>query len=239
MMSALDASLRRLGTDYVDLYWLHLWDRRTGAEEVMATFDLLVRSGKVRAVGLSNVPAWWAAQAQTLARLRGWEPVTALQLEYSLVERTAEWEHLPAASALGMALVPWSPLANGFLAGKYERDAAPGSGRLAPDRDWPMPMDLTERHWTILRELRHVADAVGRTPAQLALAWVIGRPGVRGTLLGATSVTQLDANIEALAVDLAPDHLAALEAASRPEPTTTPHSLFAKIPATVSRRPGA
>jgi aryl-alcohol dehydrogenase-like predicted oxidoreductase len=106
VLAALDASLQRLQTDYIDLYWLHLWDQVTGVEEVMSTFDTLVRSGKVRAVGLSNVPAWWATKAQMLTRHRGWEPVAALQLEYSLAERSLEWEHLPAAHDLGMAIVP-------------------------------------------------------------------------------------------------------------------------------------
>jgi aryl-alcohol dehydrogenase-like predicted oxidoreductase len=232
--AALEASLRRLDTDYVDLYWLHLWDGLTDPEEVVATFDALVRSGKVRAVGLSNVPAWWAAKAQTLARLRGWEPVAALQLEYSLVERTIEWEHLPAARNLGMAVVPWSPLANGFLTGKYDRDAGgtAGLGRLAPDRRWPVPVRHADRHWRILDALRTVATDAGGTPAQVALRWVAGRPGVVGTLVGATTVEQLDANLDALDIELSAAHLATLDGVSHPAPLMTPHSLFARFPST-------
>jgi aryl-alcohol dehydrogenase-like predicted oxidoreductase len=232
VLAALEASLRRLNTDYIDLYWLHMWDRLTDADEVMATFDALVRSGKVRAVGLSNVPAWWAAKAQTMARLRGWEPVAALQLEYSLTERTIEWEHLPAALNLGMAIVPWSPLANGFLTGKYDRDPSTtaGVGRLASDRRWPMTVTLTEQHWRILDALRAVATDLERTPAQVALNWVIGRPGVLGTLIGATTVEQLDANIDALQVELSDGHLATLDGESHPAPVMTPHSLFARFP---------
>jgi aryl-alcohol dehydrogenase-like predicted oxidoreductase len=231
ILAALDASLRRLRTDYVDLYWLHLWDRVTGVEEVMATFDALVRSGKVRAVGLSNVPAWWATKAQMLARHRGWEPVAALQLEYSLVERSLEWELRPAARDLGMAIVPWSPLANGFLTGKYGRQPADGAGRLSPGTRWPMPVTPTEQHWRVLDVLRTVAADVGRTPAQVALNWVARRPAVVGTLVGATTVEQLDANLDALTVELSDRQHALLDEVSRPEPAPTPHSLFARLPA--------
>jgi aryl-alcohol dehydrogenase-like predicted oxidoreductase len=231
ILAALEASLRRLRTDYVDLYWLHLWDQVTGVEEVMATFDALVRSGKVRAVGLSNVPAWWATKAQMLARHRGWEPVAALQLEYSLVERSLEWEHLPAAQDQGMSIVPWSPLANGFLTGKYDRQPSDGAGRLAPNSRWPMPMTLSEQHWQILDVLRTIAAELGRTPAQVALNWIISRPAVLGTLIGATTVEQLDANLDALGIELSAHQQAMLDQASRPQPVMTPHSLFARFPA--------
>jgi aryl-alcohol dehydrogenase-like predicted oxidoreductase len=232
ILAAVEASLRRLGTDYLDLYWLHLWDRVTDVDEVMSTFDALVRAGKVRAVGLSNVPAWWAAKAQTLARCRGWEPVAALQLEYSLIERTAEWEHLPAARNLGMTIVPWSPLANGFLTGKYRRQPAgtAGAGRLAPDRRWPMSVPRTDRHWRILEAVTAIAAEVDRTPAQVALNWVARRPGVLGTLIGATTVAQLDANLDALDLDLSAEQRARLDGASHPDPVMTPHSLFARLP---------
>jgi aryl-alcohol dehydrogenase-like predicted oxidoreductase len=232
ILAAIEASLRRLKTDYIDLYWLHMWDQVTDVDEVMATFDSLVRSGKIRAVGLSNVPAWWATKAQTLAHHRGWEPVAALQLEYSLAERSIEWEHLPAALNLGMAVVPWSPLANGFLTGKYHRSPTPtaGAGRLAPDHQWPMVVTLTDRHWRILDALNAVAADVERTPAQVALNWVTTRPGVLGTLVGTTTVEQLDANLDALEINLSADHLTRLEAESDSTPAMTPHSLFARFP---------
>jgi aryl-alcohol dehydrogenase-like predicted oxidoreductase len=232
ILAAIEMSLRRLQTDYIDLYWLHMWDQLTDVDEVMSTFDSLVRSGKVRAVGLSNIPAWWAAKAQTLAHHRGWEPVAALQMEYSLIERSVEWEHLPAALNLGMAMVPWSPLANGFLAGKYQRSPAPGSGagRLAADRQWPMAVSLTDRHWRIMDALTAIAADVQATPAQVALNWVTTRPGVVGTLVGATTVVQLDANLDALQIELSADHLATLKAVSDEAPAMTPHSLFARFP---------
>ena len=229
ILNAIEASLRRLKTDYVDLYWLHMWDQISDVDEVMATFDALVRSGKTRAVGLSNIPAWWATKAQTLARHRGWEPVAALQLEYSLTERSIEWEHLPAALNLGMGVVPWSPLANGFLTGKYHRSLAPtGAGRLSPDRRWPMAVALTDRHWRILAAVNAVAADVARAPAQVALNWVTTRPGVLGTLVGATTVEQLDANLDALEIDLSADQLTALDVESHSAPVMTPHSLFAR-----------
>jgi len=231
LLTALEASLGRLQTDYVDLYWLHLWDQVTDAEEVMATFDALVRSGKVRAVGLSNVPAWWAMKAQLLARHRGGEPVAALQLEYSLIERSLEWEHLPVARDQGMAIVPWSPLANGFLTGKYDHhQLGEAPGRLSPGSPWPLPVTPTEQHRTILHTLRTVAAEAGRTPAQVALNWINNRPAVLGTLVGATTVEQLDANLDALTVELSARHRAMLDDVSRPPPVTTPHTLFARFP---------
>jgi aryl-alcohol dehydrogenase-like predicted oxidoreductase len=169
--------------------------------------------------------------------------VAALQLEYSLVERTLEWDHLPAALDLGMAIVPWSPLANGYLTGKYEptrsgptADGSDGAGRLAPGSQWPVAADTTDRQRRILAAVRTVASEVGRSPAQVALRWVAGRPGVAGTLLGATSVAQLDANLDALDVELSGAHLALLDEVSRPLPAQTPHTLYARFPPPALRR---
>lgn len=220
---ALEGSLRRLGTDYVDLYWVHAWDCRTPVEEVMATLDTMVRSGKVRHVGLSDTPAWYLARAQTLAEWRGWERLAALQLEYSLVERTIEREHVPAALELGMGICVWSPLASGFLTGKYRRGAGAtieGAGRLATVRGSGNPVfdKFTERNWRILEALEHAAKAVGRTPAEVAVRWVARRPGVASTIVGATRVEQLDANLRALELELPSDVERRLEEASRPDP---------------------
>jgi aryl-alcohol dehydrogenase-like predicted oxidoreductase len=207
LLRALEGSLRRLQTDYVDLYWLHAWDTLTPAEEVMATMDTVVRQGKVRHVGLSDVPGWYLARAQTIAQWRGFEPVCALQLEYSLVERTIEREHVPAAQHLGMGICPWSPLAGGFLSGKYTREGA-GEGRLAAMRGSGNPVfeKFTERNWRILDALRDVATALGRTPAQVALAWATRRPGVASTILGATTLAQLEDNLTALDLAIPPEH---------------------------------
>jgi aryl-alcohol dehydrogenase-like predicted oxidoreductase len=217
LLASLEASLRRLRTDYVDLYWMHSWDTMTPVEEVMSTFDALVRSGKVRAIGLSNVPAWYVAKAQLTARANGWEPIAALQLEYSLIARDLEREHVPAALDLGMAVVPWSPLASGFLAGKYERSASEGTtgeGRLEAFKAFSYAPDHPERHWNTLDVLRKIASEVGRTPAQVALNWVAQRPGVVSTLVGARTVEQLDDNLAALDFALSPEQRGALDEVS-------------------------
>jgi aryl-alcohol dehydrogenase-like predicted oxidoreductase len=230
VIRALEGSLRRLGTDRVDLYWLHAWDGSTPVEEVLRTLDDLVRAGKVLHVGLSNVPAWYAARFQTLAEGLGKERLAALQLEYSLVERSLEREHLPMALELGLALTPWSPLASGFLAGKYRREggAVIGAGRLEVVRGSGNPAfeKFTERNWAILEVLREVAAELERTPAEVALAWVIGRPGVTSTLVGATRPEQLEGSLAALALELPAAALARLEAASRLDPGQ-PYTFFA------------
>jgi aryl-alcohol dehydrogenase-like predicted oxidoreductase len=233
MLASLEASLRRLQTDYVDVYWMHMWDAVTPVEEVMATFDALVRAGKVRAAGLSNVPAWYAAKAQLTAASRGWEPVAALQLEYSLAERCIEREHLPAAADLGIGVIAWSPLANGLLAGKYARgqDAQPqGSGRLAAmEADGTIGRMrrtgnptftklFTDRTWHFVEVLAQVAKEAGRSPAQVALSWVTRRPGITSTLTGATRLDQLEENLRAMDFEIPPELADRLEEASRPEP---------------------
>ena len=219
ILRALEGSLRRLQTEFVDLYWLHAWDMLTPVEEVMTTVDSLVRAGKVRYFGLSDVPAWYLARAQTTAQLRGTEPVCALQLEYSLVERTIEREHIPAALELGMGVCPWSPLASGLLTGKYKpaKGGVKGTGRLATAGGARFSK-TTERNWTIVDEVSAIARELGRSPAQVALNWVTKRPGVASTIIGATTLAQLEDNLAALEFEI-PEKLAArLEAVSRPEP---------------------
>ncbi|WP_026932217.1 aldo/keto reductase [Glycomyces tenuis] len=228
LLRSLDASLRRLQTDHVDLYWMHFWDTLTPVEEVMSTLDALVRSGKVLAVGLSDVPAWYFAKAQMLADRHGWEPVAALQLEYSLVERHIEREHLPAAAEFGTELVPWSPLASGFLTGKYTRGegtAATGDGRLGAIADAPFMRRRTERDWAVLDTLTAVAGEIGGTPAQVAINWTANRPGVASPLIGARDVHQLEANLAALDLALTEEQAARLEEAGRPE-LYQPYILF-------------
>jgi aryl-alcohol dehydrogenase-like predicted oxidoreductase len=219
---ALEGSLRRLQTDYVDLYWLHAWDGLTPIEEVLSTLDDLVRAGKVRYIGLSDVPAWYFARAQTLAEQRGSERIAALQLEYSLVERNIEREHVPAALALGAGITPWSPLASGMLTGKYTAKGTrpEGQGRLEKTKDSPNPVFnkmLTERNWKIVDVLVGVAKEVGRSPAQVALNWITKRPGVTSTIIGATKVEQLDDNLKALDFDLTRELATRLDEASAPE----------------------
>lgn len=219
---ALEASLRRLQTDYVDLYWLHAWDGLTPVEEVMRALDDLVRAGKVRYIGLSDTPAWYLARAQTMAELRGYERICALQLEYSLVERNIEREHIPAALELGMGVCPWSPLASGFLTGKYRRtddEGGAGEGRLEVMKDSPAPVfqKFNERNWRLLDVLIDVAREIDRSPAQVAINWITRRQGVTSTLIGATKPTQLEDNLAALEFDI-PDELSQkLDEVSQPE----------------------
>lgn len=221
---ALEGSLRRLKTDYVDLYWLHAWDGNTPVEEVMSTLDCLVRAGRVRAIGVSNVPGWYVGRAQTLAEWRGWEPLCALQLEYSLVERNLEREHVPAALALGLGVCPWSPLASGLLTGKYHRagdgDAAEGEGRLRAIRGSANPSFqkiLSERNWRIAEAVVEVAKRIGRSAAQVAINWVARRPAVASTLIGATRPEQLEDNLRALEFELPAADATRLEEMSRPD----------------------
>ncbi len=212
LMQALDASLRRLGTDYVDLYWMHAYDGITPAEELAESLAQIVRAGKARYVGLSNVPAWFAARVVSVAEARGLPAPVALQEEYSLVARRIEHEGLPAAQALGLGIVPWSPLAGGFLTGKYRRDDRDG-GRLGGANPFG-DTKFTDANWDTLDVLRRVADEAGASPAQTALAWTLARPGVSSVLIGARTPEQLAGNVASLSVALTPEQTAALDAAS-------------------------
>jgi aryl-alcohol dehydrogenase-like predicted oxidoreductase len=212
LIAQLEDSLRRLQTDYVDLYWLHNWDRRAPIEETLRALDDLVAAGKVRYVGLSDLPAWVAAQAQTIAGFRGWAPVTAVQLEYSLLERTPEGELLPMAEALGMGVLPWSPLRSGQLSGKYAR----GNGTPVDSRRAGVIEEPTERDWDVIEAVARVASELGVASAEVALAWVRSRPAISSTLIGARTLEQLRSNLASLEVTLAPDQLAALEDPSTP-----------------------
>jgi aryl-alcohol dehydrogenase-like predicted oxidoreductase len=198
--------------DYVDIYWLHNWDRAAPIEETLRALDDLVTSGKVRYVGFSDVPAWVAAEAQTLAHFRGWSPIIAMQLEYSLLERTVEGELLPMARAHGMGVMPWSPLKSGRLSGKYSRN---GSGPVDTKRGAVMGGPEPEE-WVVIDALEAVAAEVGTSPAAVALAWVRGRPGVASTLVGVRTIDQLHANLGSLDVTLSDAQIATLDTASTP-----------------------
>ncbi len=202
MCAAVDASLRRLGTDYIDLYWLHAWDFTTPVDEVMRAFDDLVRAGKVHYIGVSDTPAWIVAQANTLAELRGWSRFIGLQIEYSLVERTPERELLPMAEALGLGLTPWSPLGQGVLTGKYAAGVPEGPARLTePLR---AARFLTERNRVIAAEVVDVARDLGRSPAQVALRWLLDRPQGCIPIVGARRPEQLADNLAAVEFTLEP-----------------------------------
>ena len=213
---ALDASLKRLGTDYVDLYWMHIWDGVTPVEEIVQTLGDLVRAGKIRHYAFSDMPAWVAIKAATIAAERGVPGPIAMQLEYSLVARGVEAEHFPAAREGGMGVMPWSPLAGGFLTGKYKRDDTSGSGRLSGVNPFG-DSKFTERNWAILDTLREVAAELGCDPAQAALAWAMSRPGVASTLVGARTVAQLNGNIAAADIRLTGEQQERLNDVSAPE----------------------
>src|SRR6202166_2021122 len=211
LMQQCEASLRRLQTDYIDIYWLHIWDRTAPIEETLRGLDDLVAAGKVRYIGFSDLPAWKVSEAQTIAHFRGWAPIIAVQLEYSLLERTAEGELFPMAQAMGMGIMPWSPLKHGLLSGKFRRDSA---GSVDTKRDaWGA---LSEKDHVVVDALCAVADEVGATPAAVALAWVRSRPGVESTLIGARRPDQLQANLAALDLILTDAQMAQLNEASKP-----------------------
>lgn len=220
---ALEGSLQRLQMDYIDLYWMHAWDGLTPVDEVMRVLDDLVRVGKVRYLGFSDVPAWVVARAQTVAELRGLERLCALQLEYSLIERNIEREHVPAAIELGLGITPWSPLGSGMLTGKHKRGTTTkvdGAGRLKVFENSTHPAFTklyTDKNWQIVDVLVSVAAELHRSPAQVALAWVTRRPGVASTIIGATSLQQLEDNLHALDVEIPAPLLAKLDEATRPE----------------------
>ena len=227
---AIEGSLRRLQTDYIDLYWMHAWDMVTPVEEVVASLDTLVQAGKIRHFGFSDVPAWYAARAYTLAEQQGREKIVALQLEYSLIERNIEREHVPAAQELGIGLCPWSPLGNGLLSGKYKKEtqSGPPDGRLEIQKSAGGALfeRFTERNWTIVDALLEVSKQIGRPPAEVALNWVATQPGVTSTILGMTKVSQLDSNLSSLDITIPAELRARLNKTSELDPTAHPYVFF-------------
>jgi len=208
-----EESLRRLHTDYIDLYWMHVWDQTTPIEETMRALDTLVEQGKVRYLGFSDTPAWKVAQAQTMARLRAWSPLIALQIEYSLLQRTVEGELVPMARELGLGITPWGPLRGGALSGKYKRA---DQGKHEAGRGARVTSYLHDRTYDLLELMEGIAKELGTTVARVALAWVQGRPGVASTIIGARTLEQLDDNLGALDVALTAAHVEALDKATTP-----------------------
>ncbi|WP_086665490.1 aldo/keto reductase [Lentzea kentuckyensis] len=206
----LDETLRRMSTDYLDLYWMHNWDRHTPIEETLRTLDDLVGSGKVRYIGFSNVPAWVTAKAQTMAILRNWTPLIALQVEYSLLARTVEGEIAPMARDLGMALVPWSPLKNGFLSGKYRRNVQVSDSERAKYVSPP-----SEEDFKVIDVADGIAEQLGTTTAAVSLAWLRQREGTVVPIIGARRLKHLESNLQE--VTLTEDQLRALDEVSEPD----------------------
>lgn len=203
LMRSVEASLKRLQTDYIDLLYLHIWDERTPVEEVLRGFDDLVRSGKILYAGISDTPAWQVARMQTIADLRGWTPLVALQVEYSLIERTAERDLIPMARELGLGVTPWSPLGSGVLTGKYGKaDLASGNDTASASgsrKDIAVAQKaLNERGLAIAEVVKQVAGELGRSPAQVALAWTLLNEAVAAPIIGARTLQQLEDNLGAL-----------------------------------------
>lgn len=219
MQQAVEASLDRLDTAYIDLLWVHAWDYLTRVDEVLRGLDDLVRSGAVLYVGISDTPAWVVSQANTMADLRGWTPFTALQLRYSLIDRTAERDLLPMAREFDLAVTPWSVLAAGVLTGKYNRDDPPETGRAKEGAA------TVERNLEIAEVVIEVADEIGCSPAQAAIAWARQQRGVIIPLIGANNVKQLEDNLGAVDVTLDDGQLTRLDEASATDPGF-PHNMI-------------
>lgn len=218
ILAACEQSLRRLRTEYIDLYWMHMWDPHTPVEETLRALDDLVHAGKVRYVGFSDAPAWLTAKAHTIAQLRGWSPLTGIQIEYNLIERGVEVEYLPMAGELGLGVTAWGPLKGGLLSGKYMRGNAADA---TPDRGALVTRNFTDRNFDVVDALIAVADELGARPAGVALAWLLARPSLTSVIVGARTLQQLDANLNAGRIQLSKDAIDKLNAASWTEPTFT------------------
>jgi aryl-alcohol dehydrogenase-like predicted oxidoreductase len=211
LVQSLEASLRRLKLDCVDLFWVHAWDYLTPVDEVMRALDDVVRAGKAHYIGISDTPAWIVSRANTLAELRGWTSFAGIQVEYSLIQRTVE-------RALDLAVTAWGPIGGGMLSGKYNADASPGQksepGRM---RDTPAAARLAERNLRIAGVVREVAKETGHTPSQIAVNWVRHQQGKVIPIVGARSLAQIEDTLGAVAFELAPDQLRRLDDVSRVE----------------------
>ena len=226
MFQSVEASLKRLQTDYIDLYWVHIWDGITPIEEVMRGLDDLVRQGKVLYIGISDAPAWLIARANTLAELRGWSQFVGLQIEYSLIERTVERELIPMAKALNIGVLAWSPLAGGVLTGKYHGGGEAEGGRLSQE----MMKDFVpeeQRATPVVSAVKVVSEQLGRSMAQVALAWLRYRPVPLIPIIGARKISQLQDNLASLDLELSAEQLKCLDEASRID-LGFPYSLYSK-----------
>ncbi len=228
LSTALDASLRRLQVDTIDLYQVHAFDPLTPLEETLRFLDDAVAAGKIRYVGLSNFTGWQLQRAVDLAEFHGWSVPVTLQPHYNLLGRELEWEIVPACAANGLGILPWSPLAGGWLTGKYRPDERPsGASRLGEDPDRGLEAydrrSAQQRTWDVIDAVRTVADGRGVSMAQVALAWVVDRPQVSSVILGARTQEQLADNLAAAGLHLDEEETALLDRASDPDPVGYPY----------------
>jgi aryl-alcohol dehydrogenase-like predicted oxidoreductase len=224
ILAGVKASLRRLGTDHIDLYQVHCWDAFTPLEETLSTLNDLVRSGTVRYIGASNFTGWQLQAALDLSHERGWEPFVCLQPQYNLLCRSTEWEVLAVCQRGGLGVIPWSPLRGGWLSGKYRRgmEAPPEGSRVeeAEAKGWGERWSVynNEHTWSLLDALFAVAEAAGKTPAQVALNWLLRKPGVTAPIIGTRTMEQLEANLGATGWALDAQQMAQLDEASAVQP---------------------
>src|ERR1700761_7927597 len=216
ILRAVEGSLRRLGTDYLDLYLLHTWDRITPVEEVVRTLDDLVRAGKIRYAGLSDVPAWYAARAQSFAEAHGLTPMITVQLPYSLIARGIEHEFVPMAQSLGLGLSAWSPVGGGLLTGKYKRTSHGLAGACRLGGSGAPSQPVTEHDWKVIEALQPVAAGLERPMAQVAINCTATQPSVATVVIGASSVQQLESNLAALDFEIPAEARRRLDEASAP-----------------------
>jgi aryl-alcohol dehydrogenase-like predicted oxidoreductase len=223
IMASVEDSLRRLNTDYIDLYQIHSWDENTPLEETLDALNTLVQDGKVRYIGASNVTGWQLQRAVDLSCERGWEPFACLQPLYNLLDRAVEWELLPVCANEGIGVIPWSPLRGGWLSGKYYRgmESPPSGTRVeeASKRGWSESWEAygNERTWTILDELFEIADKTDKTPAQVALRWLLEQDAVTAPITGVRTMKHLEDNLGATGWSLTEDQLAKLDEVSEPD----------------------
>lgn len=221
ILSAVEASLRRLGTSYIDLYQVHSWDSATPLEETLSTLDSLVKNGRVRYIGVSNYCGWQLQRAIDLSRQVGWEPFVCLQALYNLLDRSTEWELVPVCQNEGLGLITWSPLRGGWLSGRYRRGVMePLAGtriQAAEEQGWSEAWSIynDERTWGILDEVFAAAEEAGKTPARVALNWLLQRPGVTSPITGVRTMAQLEINLGAVGWSLSDEHMARLNKASK------------------------
>jgi aryl-alcohol dehydrogenase (NADP+) len=216
VMSEIDASLRRCGTDYIDLYQIHRFDPKTPAEEIMQTLDDVVRSGKVRYIGASSMWAWQFSKLQYTATLNGWTRFASMQPHYNLLYREEEREMLPLCEDMGVGVLPWSPLARGFLAGN--RNEAGGQTQRAQSDAYAKELYYNDEDFAVVSRLTDIARARGVSNAQIALAWILSKRGVTAPIIGATKMNHLDEAVAALDLTLGAAEIRALEEVYKPHP---------------------
>ena len=226
MITAVEGSLKRLKTDYIDLYWLHAWDYRNSIEEVLRALDDLVRQGKILHIGLSDTPSWIVAEGQAIARMRGWTPISAIQIHYNLVERSSEADLIPMAQHHNITPLAWSPLAGGVLAGKYTKEDLKrednGGGRKQMSQSMGQ---LNERSIEIGEQVKTIAQEIGRSPSQVSLNWLMQQPGGTIPIVGARKLSHVEDNLQAVDFTLTPEQIERLNQASQIEPPF-PHNFL-------------